>query len=1695
MEIPDKPSKFAKYEDVLVQVFDKFFKLSEVRSDEFPREVYRWELGGITDPLGQLIAWLWLECISPAFEDTKSTVYNYLVSVRQAIEERLKETSTQLGVKLDSTYFLSSQAVKKVEETSTKVDVVKTIVEVARKYIEDTKTRTEAIKKFFDELEKYSPQIWEKIRPALLSILPAELLASPELKSVNVITSGVLASVGTYGVLARQAKWLEHVKKVSDEFCSRYPKLCEEYGVLTIKRRPLGIALPTIEGWIADTISEIQAVTTVEVHHTHETVQDVKKTVEDTKKKVEETGKKVEETKEVIEDTKRKVEETRKEIEETRKEVEETRKTTQTIVHAVPRYLEELLPRIDGIIYDVRDIKNLNIEALRSLDEVEKAIEELQKRTKSIDERTETIDKQFDWLQEVIKHIHVSVVNIPEQLPNLLSCTLNVRDRVTKIDEKIVYILQNIQNVNKGVEETKQKVEEGWKALEKQLQEAIQNFIKSLPPIFQPVVQGIVTVVDMFVSGLKTVASMITSAFSDFAKWIWEKLPPEIKNAIQGLQRAWETLVSGLREFLRDPTKWFQDRFKELSQWVWEHLPQEIKQAWIGLQKAWETFVQGLQDFLRDPAKWIQDRFKELSKWIWEHLPSELKHAWLDLQKAFDEFRKGFEWFSNKVKEFFEWLQREWQEFTRDPWGYIKEKIIGGFWTWLTKEAIPGLIKWFREEALPTIKSVLSAILQGLRDFAQELYGVIVKPLEPHLKSLFSSFYAPIVTPLTEGIVDVLYEELAPIGIRRVAERGELSFVLRVPLRILLWALDKLSMLIYAESLATVLKSLNIRIGIPGTNIQGGLDIGQAVRTLVREVKEFVRWGLFGAIAGVTLMVTEPLRELVDMNYRAWFVNTVKQPAGRILLAQLMPILTKGILEEYKEGRFVPNWTEIKWHFATWGIPERWAKWLYESAMEYPSMTDLRELFALGKISREEMIVLTRRRGYHPDLVHKMLYTVLKTPTETMLELLVQREMQLPAAFNFPEFQPGAIEEGATFKLAVGKEIPETLASTLEKWLKMEGYLPEIADEPMRSYYAKLLRYKLFELAIKPTVRDLIEFMIRDVFPHLKQLQDEELRRKAVEIYKTYGLYDFLWLATAKGLAPIWAFAYFEQHWKLIPPDAVADLFFWGIIDAQAYQRYMVFHDYRPIPRVPFSKETTTRWGTAQKYHVPTPWGKSVWASDTVLRLISLYEIPLRIDTRWMIRWGIYSKFHDKPELLEKITIPETPTVAGGYVDVIKKLFGDNFVNELKNVLRTLWTSSVGGENYKDMVKKSMFEMYEILLERRVRPDWVPAIFTAEWVNNILDERTRLVSEARRLLREGLISIQDFVTMFRDYVLISVPEKIKVPVLATKEVEQPGGGKTIAPVIEYVEKEIPRRIWLLNPDEILLNMLQGLMMARREALRRRMYALAYEYTVGLISDEELRKKISEIIVNPIVRDAWLDYVYARKLRDHLYYLHRVLLRYTDAVLDYFEEGWISESEAERLIKRYAGKFIHEEHIKIMLEERNIRRERRIKRNRMYAIINKLRRGVISVDEAIQELMKLGLDKETAEATVERYARVYTVSPATLASMMEYIPIPQNFFEKKVKAIGMPEDEIKLYRAYAFARVINSEARRYITELINAYAEGVIDRKTLEQEIENIRTLWGKVKELFGVDWILISPEEKEFLLKLADLRRTRRLYR
>jgi phage-related protein len=384
-------------------------------------------------------------------------------------------------------------------------------------------------------------------------------------------------------------------------------------------------------------------------------------------------------------------------------------------------------------------------------------------------------------------------------------------------------------------------------------------------------------------------------------------------------------------------------------------------------------------------------------------------------------------------------------------------------------------------------------------------------------------------------------------------------------------------------------------------------------------------------------------------------------------------------------------------------------------------------------------------------------------------------------------------------------------------------------------------------------------------------------------------------------------------------------------------------------------------------------------------------------------------------------------------------------------------------------VVKSVFN---IVRARGVHPMWEEDVAVAECLNAF--------SEERSYARTGLMNVYE-----QGYSTETITDKTlenitTVPILGK---ERP---------IKFLLGE--RKLLLLRHNyDRGFNVLRGLWQHTTLALQRNMIdrptvvELMKTCAAKMRSLSGLEFQIDEPFLN-----SWLEIF---EIRRDFESIQRI--RYWMRIFIYRATQLAESGEAfEKIVDEYAAKaLLTPAEIEIM---KSLGRAfiDAYKRNRTLSMIKnivkgKIKRGDMTIEGGIAELVKAGMSKGEAEAYLESEVKPRVVSIDKLISMREYIPIDPVMLKKKMDAEGVPPDEQALYIPYSVATEISEEMGRVSTEIINDYVAGTIDETTMRQNLSALATLNGTAQQRLGVEWIALSPEERELLITIAKIRKAR----
>jgi len=391
---------------------------------------------------------------------------------------------------------------------------------------------------------------------------------------------------------------------------------------------------------------------------------------------------------------------------------------------------------------------------------------------------------------------------------------------------------------------------------------------------------------------------------------------------------------------------------------------------------------------------------------------------------------------------------------------------------------------------------------------------------------------------------------------------------------------------------------------------------------------------------------------------------------------------------------------------------------------------------------------------------------------------------------------------------------------------------------------------------------------------------------------------------------------------------------------------------------------------------------------------------------------------------------------------------------------------------YKWMVIEDE-DLMRITVARGMHPDWVLPVATAEAMNALAEERTYARTGPIMTYRDGFMTLRNLEGLFKKLTTVRILGT-DVPVRFL-----PGEVALLSLRAKYdrsrdILRDYSRDLVRMAGDHLIaydavvsnLNTLTG--------------DIARKLNIKLSLDREYWE-----LYKPVVKTLLTIYTFRRVRIWIRYGMWRLLAR--------ISSGFVARKDVEGIVDDCVrmGRLTPQER-EILMEFAMFMYDFVLKSTQARGILRKLARGAISEADARRQLEALGLDREVIDGLVEQHAKIHVISPDKFVSMMEHIPVPSELFVRKLDMVGVPEDERRLYVPYATARMLASEMRAVATEIGLAFVDGVFTEQQFRRELDDLATLWGTVPRQLGVEWIVLSPEERDMIVRKYKLRRLRK---
>ena len=446
----------------------------------------------------------------------------------------------------------------------------------------------------------------------------------------------------------------------------------------------------------------------------------------------------------------------------------------------------------------------------------------------------------------------------------------------------------------------------------------------------------------------------------------------------------------------------------------------------------------------------------------------------------------------------------------------------------------------------------------------------------------------------------------------------------------------------------------------------------------------------------------------------------------------------------------------------------------------------------------------------------------------------------------------------------------------------LRGYVTEedVRDVLARfGYEDKWIDAELESWWVIPGISDLITFVVREVIT-----PDE--------------FYNW---AAKQGLSREWAENYWEAHWRLPSFENIREAWWRGIISQEEFRKYVVWHDYKPEPRPGISK------------------------SDLDIMNELSYELPGKLDLRWMWRWGLIAEDEFKALLAKTGIHPD-------YLDAVADAYMKNELlderNRFATTLETLYSAGkISEEDFKSKMAEIGFSDEEI---------------------NLRAERAQYLIKARETEEEAVESGRGLTSEKRR--LATILEKLAYSDVITEDEFKERLGE-----LGFTEDEISLRIEIVKAyKEYLSSKVKA-----PEPKRLSLTDLRYAWEYGLITDEELRRGAELEGYTPEDVDLAVSVEQIKALRTEIESVVR------EAMYDY-RDGWLTRDE---FISLMGALGLPEKLQSYWLARADMLAEREAREEEYKILLESYRLGIIDEDTFRSELARLGMRDDKIERVI------------------------------------------------------------------------------------------------------------------------------
>jgi hypothetical protein len=1021
-----------------------------------------------------------------------------------------------------------------------------------------------------------------------------------------------------------------------------------------------------------------------------------------------------------------------------------------------------------------------------------------------------------------------------------------------------------------------------------------------------------------------------------------------------------------------------------------------------------DTIKKGIDDFLKDPLGWIYKNvieplakaLSDIGKWIWEHLPDFVKDA---LTAIYNFFTKDLvDFFTKTLPNFVDTLIKGFQEFIKDPLGWISRHLVEPFisglkaigeWIWnalpdIVKDALTAIKDFFTKDVVDFFTKTLPDFFKTIIDKLKEFFADPIKWLQENVLPAFSvkiSHSPPVILFPATGMETTWSFPVLPILEPFVKPKEWFE-------KTLIPALEGLKDAIWG-GIETIAKWIGDAFKTLWDGVKDGLkklgeylrdsisgiviDIWSLGKGLFEEFKKFIK--------GIYDEANKELGDLIKMTVSSTLGDIFKElkigTPQEIALTEVQEQLGKmfsyslALLTSPLWGQFIAR--VVSWHIKGLAMAIGNAVKEIELSIEPVGLGGKvtialgkalgSALYTFGKEIVKYMIEMGRGIVYglaiwttRPLASTINYYTrnflVIRMPRDDIIIEYCRRNMSY-------EITRTATGEIASVK-AVGRY--KELLDLSKLYLSFYGYSDEVLRwffnfdvnswVNVKDRFGYVRNFPLSLVHSLPSASEIARMMVRDMF---------------------YSFEDFKKAIGLRGMPEDVAYMYYLQHFRYPTPERLWQFttrgisgLLWATITADEAKliesEVSTVKAFSPVPPAELNFDAPRLFNAFKTYMKWHDYGRFSWiqgfTSDNLIYTDTLADIPTKIDQRWMVRFGLY-------ELLTAKGVGATSPVSEFRTKIMEDSAKSPVQMDLVNFCRTLQATGL-------------------------HPDWVPITAVAETINAITDERTMLRSGVLGAFKEGFIDLETI-------------DKVLAGAIITSFHVYAFDSKTMSWKDGWVN--IPL---MFLPPERKLTELRALFDRSMDILKEIQRDISVAYQENIIADyNEYKETLTKVI---------------------------------DSVNKFFTKEFKNISGTElalKFVEDYYAPYV--DALKIYRDVHVVRRIRAWTMRWLGWLMYRIATGVTSKKEysdlvdIVKKYSKLTdtevkFLKEVMEAMYGIAVREYAPTPSQLATLSEYIVISQEIINKAFEVRMIPEEWRGIWKQYIDVRPIADDVKGLIT---------------------------------------------------------------